>query len=256
MKAAADGLSIERRGRSESVPSGRLRPGAEPQRLRFGLGTDGLGRDVWSRILHGGRVSLTIGVLSALLSLTLGVAVGGLAGASGGVLDAAVMRLVDALLAFPRLFLVIAVAALFDAGPWLVILVLGGTGWMSASRLVRAEIQTLKSREFVLAARAVGQRPARVFLRHLLPNALTPLAVHTALRVGEMILLEAALSFLGLGVQPPDPSWGNMVADGAEALTSAWWVATFPGLAIALTVLAFSLVADGLRDDLDPRVAT
>ena len=250
------GLAVERLGRTEFYALDRitnLRDGKIADIKFFLLGTDRYGRDIASRLLHGARISLTIGVLAAALSLTLGVVVGGLAGARGGIVDGFLMRLVDGLLSFPRLFLVILLAALFEVDQWMVILLLGGTGWMAASRLVRGEILSLKSRDFVSAARAMGQHPGWVFFRHLLPNAAAPLVVDTTLRIGNIILLEASLSFLGLGIQPPNPSWGNMVADGSDVLMSAWWVSLFPGLAIALTIIAFNLIGDGLRDALDPR---
>jgi peptide/nickel transport system permease protein len=255
-RVTPQGLAVDRLGRTELHPLSQV-ANLETGEIRdvrlFLLGTDRYGRDLWSRLLYGARVSLTIGLLAAALSLTLGIAVGGLAAVLGGAADALLMRGVDGLLVFPRLFLVILLAALFDVTQWTVILLLGGTGWMAASRLVRSEILSLQRREFVLAARAVGQRPTRIFFRHLLPNAVAPLVVETTLRIGNIILVEAALSFLGLGIQPPNPSWGNMVADGSDVLTSAWWVALFPGLAIALAVIAFNLIGDGLRDQLDPR---
>jgi peptide/nickel transport system permease protein len=252
----AEGLSLERRGATEIIPLEKVERLPTPTGLEqrfFLLGTDRFGRDVWSRILYGGRVSLTIGLLAATLALTLGLAVGSLAATFGGIVDSLLMRLVDGLLAFPRLFLVLTLSALFGATTWVVILVLGATSWMTAARLVRAELLQLGERDFVTAARAIGQHPVRVFWRHLLPGALAPVLVDTTLRVGDIILIEAALSFLGLGVQPPLPSWGNMIADGSDTLVSAWWVTLFPGLAIALTVIAFNLFGDGLRDLLHPR---
>lgn len=253
-ESTADGVRLERLGESRLIPRELLAdPKAGPRVRSFPLGSDGFGRDLLSRLLHGARVSLVIGLLSALLALALGVLIGGIAAMAGGLVDDVLMRLVDALLAFPRLFLVIALAAVFEATEWVVILVLGATGWMAAARLTRAEILALRRRDFILAADAVGQSPRRVFFRHLLPNALTPLIVHTTLRVGDIILVEASLSFLGLGVQPPNPSWGNMVAEGSEVVTTAWWVSALPGAAIALTVIGFNLVGDGLRDYLDPR---
>lgn len=250
------GIEVERLGRRETLPMGKFSDDAEGSLLKrrvFLLGTDKYGRDLWSRILYGARVSLLIGLLAAGLSLTLGIAVGGVAALAGGWIDGLLMRLVDGLLMFPRLFLVLAITAMFEIDLLAVILVLGGTSWMAASRLVRAEILSLRERDFVVAARGIGMHPFRVFWRHLLPNALPPVLVDTTLRIGDLILIEAALSFLGFGVQPPIPSWGNMVADGASSLTTAWWVAAFPGIAICLAVVAFNLLGDGLRDSLDPR---
>ncbi len=253
---SAGGLELESSGRRFTLPLTEVAdpaPGRPARRLTFPLGTDRFGRDVWARLLYGARTSLTIGLLAAALSFTLGTAAGALAAGAGGWIDGAVMRLVDALLTFPRLFLLVALAALFEAGQWLIILVLGSTGWMAASRLTRGRILSLREQEFALAARASGLGPVRVLWRHLLPNALGPVLVDTTLRVGNLILAEAALSFLGLGVQPPAPSWGSMIADGTDALTEAWWVSAFPGSALALTVIAFNLLGDGLRDALDPR---
>jgi peptide/nickel transport system permease protein len=251
------GLRIEARERSEVLPAAAVvnltRDGVADRR-RFLLGTDHLGRDLWSRLLYGGRISLLIGALSVLLALTVGVAVGSAAALGGRLLDAVLMRLVDAFLAFPWIFLIITLAALFSPGIGPLMLILGGTGWMGISRLLRAEILGLKQREFVLAARALGQHPFAVFRRHLLPNALTPVLTQAALLIGNVILAESSLSFLGLGVQPPMASWGNMVADGRSpgVLFSAWWIALFPGAAISLTVVALNLLGDGLRDALDP----
>ncbi len=252
----ADGLRVTRLGEVRTFSAAELAdPQAAPKRRIFALGSDAFGRDVWSRLVYGARVSLAIGALAALLAMTLGVAIGGAAAYAGGAVDFALMRFVDSMLAFPRLFLVVALAAVLEAGETVVVLVLAATGWMGASRLVRAEILGLRQRDFVAAAEAVGQRPRRIFVLHLLPNALAPVIVTTALLVGDIILVEAALSFLGLGVQPPTPSWGNMVADGAHYVATAWWVSTFPGLAIAFAVVALHLLGDGLRDALDPRFA-
>ncbi len=249
------GVVVRRLGQSETLPLDRFASVSEDnvsRRRIFLLGTDKYGRDIWSRILYGARVSLLIGLLAAGLSLTLGIAVGGAAALAGGWIDGLLMRFVDGLLMFPRLFLVLAITAMFEIDLLAVILVLGSTSWMAASRLVRAEILSLRERDFVVAARGVGLHPIRIFWRHLLPNALPPVLIDTTLRIGDLILIEAALSFLGFGVQPPIPSWGNMVADGASALTTAWWVAAFPGIAICLAVVAFNLLGDGLRDSLDP----
>ena len=256
IERTATGLAVHRLGRVEEVPAKRVAnrtASGVADRRTFLLGSDKFGRDVWSRLLWGARVSLAVGVLATALALSLGVAVGAAAALGGPLLDNLLMRAVDALIAFPWLFLALAVAVLFEPSLGPLILLLGATGWMGVSRLARAELLSLSRRDWVMAARAIGQRPAVVLARHLLPAALTPVFVQSALLVGTVILVESALSFLGLGVQPPTPSWGNMVADGRDALTSAWWLTTFPGAAIALTVIAFNLVGDGLRDVLDPR---
>jgi peptide/nickel transport system permease protein len=250
------GLVAYRLGRAESFSAAEvanLTDRGVQDRRRFPLGSDRFGRDVLSRTLYGTRVSLGIGLASVALAVTLGIAAGALAALGGRVADAVLMRLVDALLAFPSLFLVIAVSALFHSGGLAVVAVLAATSWMETSRLARAELLSLSRRDFVLAARSTGEGPAAIFFRHLLPNAMTPLVVQGALLAGSLILAESALSFLGLGIQPPTPSWGNMIADGRDLLVTAWWVSTFPGAALAVTVIAFNLLADGLRDALDPR---
>ena len=249
-------LVLDRLGRKEALPAAAVANlGADglPPRRTFVLGTDRLGRDLWARLVHGARVSLAVGLLATALALTLGVAVGCAAALGGGAADAVLMRLVDLVLAFPRLFLLIAVVALLQPAGWAIVLVLGGTAWMVICRLVRAEILALKRRDFVTAARAIGQRPLAILCRHLLPNAVTPALVAGGLLVGDVILTEAALSFLGLGVPEPAPTWGKAIADVWAGPYESWWVALFPGLAIALTVIAFNLIADGLRDTLDVR---
>jgi peptide/nickel transport system permease protein len=249
-------LVLDRLGREEALPAAAVANlGADglPPRRTFVLGTDRLGRDLWARLVHGARVSLAVGLLATALALTLGVAVGCAAALGGGGADAVLMRLVDLVLAFPRLFLLIAVVALLQPAGWAIVLVLGGTAWMVICRLVRAEILALKRRDFVTAARAIGQRPLAILCRHLLPNAVTPALVAGGLLVGDVILTEAALSFLGLGVPEPAPTWGKAIADVWAGPYESWWVALFPGLAIALTVIAFNLIADGLRDTLDVR---
>jgi peptide/nickel transport system permease protein len=252
----AAGLTALRRGRLEifrAAEVANLTAGGVAHRRRFVLGSDRFGRDVLSRTLYGARVSLAVAILAVALALSLGIAVGAAAALGGRLLDGVLMRLVDALLAFPSFFLVIAISALFHAGGATVVLVLAATSWMETSRLARAELLSLERRDFVLAARATGEGPLAIFWRHLLPNAMTPLLVQGALLVGLLILAESSLSFLGLGIQPPTPSWGNMISDGSSALVRTWWVATFPGAALAVTVIAFNLLADGLRDALDPR---
>ncbi len=220
------------------------------------LGTDGYGRDVLSRIIYGSRVSLTLGFIAVLLSVTLGTFVGLIAGYFGRITDTVLMRTVDMLLAFPALFLILIIIAAFEsvAVPRivLIVVVLGLTSWMGISRLVRGEVLSVKEREYVLAARALGYTHRRILLRHILPNTLTPIIVNATLRIGGIILVEAALSYLNIGVQPPTASWGNIIFEGKDVLSQAWWVSTLPGFAIVIVVVCFNLVGDGLRDAFDP----
>ena len=230
--------------------------GSMPPGLGHPFGTDQLNRDILSRVVTGARVSLSVALLAVALSMTLGAAVGLVAGYLGGVVDAALMRLVDGALAIPRLFMLLLVLAVWERVPVLaLILLIGATGWFATSRIVRAEVLRLREEAYVRAAEALGARRRRIIFRHLLPNVVGPLLVTATLAVGDVILLEAGLSFLGLGIQPPMPSWGGMILDSKEVLVSAPWAGIFPGLAIVITVLSANLFGDALRDAVDPRSA-
>lgn len=218
------------------------------------LGTDHFARDVLSRMLYGARVSLSIGFVAVGISITIGTLVGAISGFVGGRVDALIMRFVDMVIAFPRLVLLITIIALFEPSIFLIVAVLGLTQWPQTTRIVRGEVLSLREREFIQAGEALGFSRSRLILRHVIPNVLAPVIVAATLGIGDTIVLEAGLSFLGLGVQPPTPSWGTMVADGRNNLLGAWWITTFPGLAIVLAVLSFNLAGDGLRDALDPRL--
>jgi peptide/nickel transport system permease protein len=218
------------------------------------LGTDQIGRDVLSRMLYGTRISMAVGFVSVGIAVLLGTLIGTVAAYYGGRIDELLMRFVDLMLNFPRFFLLLTLIAFLRPSIWIIMAVIGMTGWMGLSRLVRGEILALKSREFVLSAQALGVPDRRIMFRHILPNALVPVLVSAVIGVAGAILTESGLSFLGLGVQPPTPSWGNILIDGKANIEIAWWLSVFPGLAILLTVLSYNLLGEGLRDALDPRL--
>ncbi len=216
------------------------------------LGTDRFGRDVWARLAYGARISLGVGVLAVLLSVTIGILIGAASGFWPGAVGTVLLGLTDFALALPRVVLLLLLASLWQPSAALVVAVLGLTGWMTVARLVHGEVRALSARPFVESAVALGVRGPRVLVRHILPNAMTPVIVTAALGVGNAIMLEAGLSFLGLGVQPPTPSWGNLIASGRDTLVNAPWVATAPGVALVMVVVAATLLGDALRDRMDP----
>ena len=224
-----------------------------PSRAHW-LGTDDLGRDVLSRMLWGSRISLSVGFVSVGISTAIGILLGSLAGYYGRLIDTLIMRAVDIMLCIPGFFLILAVIAFVGQSIWNIMIIIGLTSWMGVARLVRAEFLTLKEREFVLAAKASGAGSFRIIFSEILPNALGPVFVSAILGVASAVLTESALSFLGLGVQPPTPSWGNILTDGKAHIEIAWWLSVFPGLAILITVLGYNLLGEGLRDALDPRL--
>lgn len=217
------------------------------------MGTDGLGRDVLSRMLHGGRISLLVGLVAVGISTIIGIVLGAISGYYRGWIDTFIMRLVDVMLSIPSFFLILAVIAFLTPSIWNIMIVIGLTSWMGVTRLVRAEFLSMSGREFVLAARTLGAKDFRLIFIHLLPNCLTPIIVSSVLGVASAVLMESGLSFLGLGVQAPQASWGNILTDGKEYIQFAWWLSLFPGLAILITVLGYNLLGEGLRDALDPR---
>jgi len=217
------------------------------------LGTDDLGRDVLSRMLWGGRVSLKVGFVAVGIATIIGIFLGSLAGYYGGWIDSLIMRAVDIMLSIPTIFLVLAVIAILEPNIINIMIVIGLTNWMEPARLIRAEFMSLKEREFVIAAHAIGATDTRIIMRHILPNGLSPILVSATMGIGGAILVESALSFLGLGVQPPTPSWGSLLSAGKDNIEIAWWLSAFPGLAILITVLGYNLLGEGIRDALDPR---
>jgi len=226
----------------------------EPPSSEHLLGTDDLGRDLLSRMIYGSRISLSVGFVAVGISTIIGIIFGAIAGYYGGWIDRIIMRFIDVMLSIPTFFLILAVIAFIGPGIWNIMIVIGLTSWMGVARLVRAEFLSLKEREFVLAARALGASDMRIIFRHILINSMAPVFVSAVLGVASAILVESALSFLGIGVQPPTPSWGNILTLGKDNIEIAWWLSVFPGLAILITVLSYNLVGEGLRDALDPRL--
>jgi len=226
-----------------------------PPSLEHWCGTDTLGRDVFSRMLYGARVSLAVGFVAVGISLIIGIILGSIAGHYGGRVDSMLMRLTDMVLCFPTFFLILAVIAFLEPSIWNIMIVIGLTSWMGVTRLVRAEFLSLREREFVLAAKSLGINSFELITRYLLPNAIGPILVSAVLGVAGAVLVESGLSFLGLGVQPPDPSWGNMLTEGKDNIQIAWWLSLYPGLAILVTVLGYNLLGEGLRDMFDPKSA-
>lgn len=224
-----------------------------PPSMQHWMGTDALGRDIWSRMLFGARISLLVGIVAVGIATSIGIVLGAVAGYYRGWVDTIMMRLVDIMLSIPTFFLILAVIAFLTPSIWNIMIVIGLTSWMGVTRLVRAEFLSLRNREFVLASQTLGAKDFRLIFIHLLPNSLTPIIVSSVLGVASAVLVESGLSFLGLGVQAPQASWGNILTDGKEYIQFARWLSLFPGLAILITVLGYNLLGEGLRDALDPR---
>lgn len=225
-----------------------------PPALKHLLGTDVLGRDVLSRIIHGAGVSLSVGFVAVGISTFIGMILGALSGYYSGLADRIVMRFVDIMLCFPSFFLILAVIAFIGPSIWNIMIVIGVTSWMGVARLVRAEFLSIRERDFVQAAISQGASDYRIIFLHILPNAMAPVLVTATLGIASAVLIESGLSFLGIGVQPPDPSWGNMLTEGKDNIEIAWWLSLFPGMAILITVMGYNMLGEGIRDSLDPRL--
>ena len=226
----------------------------EPPGIQHPLGTDDLGRDVLSRMIWGSQISLSVGFVAVGISVVMGMIFGSLSGYYGGWMDRIIMRFIDIMLSVPTFFLILAVIAFIGSSIWNIMIIIGITSWMGVARLVRAEFLSLKEREYVLAARAVGASNMRIIFRHIMVNSLAPVLVSAVLGIAGAVLVESSLSFLGIGVQPPTPSWGNILTLGKDNMETAWWLSVFPGLAILITVLGYNLLGEGVRDALDPRL--
>lgn len=226
----------------------------QPPSAKHWFGTDQLGRDVLSRMIWGAQISLKVGFVSTGIAILIGTILGAVAGYYGRWVDAVIMRFVDIMLCFPTFFLILAVIAFLEPSIWNIMIIIGATGWMGITRLVRADFISLKERDFVQAARVIGASDARIIFIHVLPNCMASVLVAATLGVAGAILTESALSFLGIGVQPPTPSWGNILTAGKDNIDIAWWLSLYPGLAILVTVLGYNMLGEGIRDSLDPRL--
>lgn len=224
-----------------------------PPSLKHLFGTDALGRDVFTRVIYGGRISLLVGFVAEGIAIIIGVILGSVSGYFGGRVDNFIMRFADIMLCFPTFFLILSVITFLEPNIWNIMVVIGLTGWMQIARLVRGEFLTLREREFVLYEKVIGNKDFIIIFKHILPNAINPVVVSAAFGIAGAILTETALSFLGLGVQPPTPSWGNILTSGKDMMEAAWWLSVFPGIFIFISVLCYNLIGEGLKDALDPK---